>query len=70
MEVKLLASYVLDKCEMFGSQLTTDIEAFLLHMVMTTYVNILPVSVKAECWTLVQNIHRVFYIDMRKVQVE
>ena len=70
MEARLLASELLGKCGVFWSQLSTEIEAFQLHLVTTTYGEESGAVGKAKYWTLVLTKLRVIWKDLRKVIVE
>ena len=70
MEARLLEIEFLEKCGVFWSQLSAEIEDFQLHLVTTAYGEGAVVTRKAECWTLVLTIVRVIWRKLKKVRLE
>ena len=70
MDARLLASELLGKCDVFWSQLSAEIEVFLLHLVTTIYQEGEGTAYKVECWTVVLTMVRLKWRELRKFRVE
>ena len=60
----------MSKCGVFWDKRTTEVEAFHIHLVTTTYGEALSSAGRAECWTVVLTVMRVIWREFRKVRVE
>lgn len=69
-EELILDSEILGKCGVLLFQLVTEIEAFHLHFVTTTYGDAISGSRKYEFYLVVLNMVRVIWRELRKVRFQ
>ena len=69
-EARLLSSELLSNCGVLWAQMTAEIEAFNLHLVTTTYREVVSLAGRAECWTVVLTMMSFIWRELWKVRVE